>query len=102
MRRHRRILPLLALGLAIAGHAQATANALSQSASHAAVCSGCHGRSSGEEVPALVRDAQALERQMLILQQAKGESAMHRLIHAYSETQIRGIAQVIAQQDKTP
>jgi hypothetical protein len=39
---------------------------------------------------------------MLILRRAKGESAMHRLIHAYSETQIRGIARVLAQQDKNP
>ena len=88
--------PILVLGLTLGGHAQGAPSALSQSASQAAVCSGCHGKSSGEAVPALVSDARVLEQQMLALRQEDGDSAMHRLIHAYDGAQIRGIAEALA------
>ena len=71
---------------------------MSQSASQAAVCSGCHGKLSGVAVPALVSDARVLEQQMLALRQEGGNSAMHRLINAYDEAQIRGIAEALASQ----
>ena len=83
---------MLVLGLTLGGNAQGEPSALSQSASQAAVCSGCHGKLSGVAVPALVSDARALEQQMLALRQEGGNSAMHRLIHAYDDAQIRGIA----------
>ena len=101
MGRYHAILPMLVLGLTPCGHAQGAPSDLSQSASQAAVCSGCHGKLSGVAVPALVADARVLEQQMLALRQEGGVSAMHRLIHAYDETQIRGIAEALASQ-KTP
>ena len=96
MGRYHAILPMLVLGLTLGGNAQGEPSALSQSASQAAVCSGCHGKLSGVAVPALVSDARALEQQMLALRQEGGNSAMHRLIHAYDDAQIRGIAAALA------
>ena len=96
MGRYHAILPMLVLGLILGGHARSAPSALSQSASQASVCSGCHGKSSGEAVPALVSDARVLEQQMLALRQEDGDSAMHRLIHAYDGAQIRGIAEALA------
>ena len=96
MGRYHAILPMLVLGLTLGGNAQGEPSALSQSASQAAVCSGCHGKLSGVAVPALVSDARALEEQMLALRQEGGNSAMHRLIHAYDDAQIRGIAAALA------
>ena len=98
MGRYHAILPMLVLGLTLGGDAQGAPNALSQSASQAAVCSGCHGKLSGVAVPALVSDARLLEQQMLALRQEGGDSAMHRLINAYDEAQIRGIAEALASQ----
>ena len=89
------ILPTLALGLTLNVHAQDVPSALSQSASQAAVCSGCHGKLPGIVVPALVSDKRLLEQQMLTLRQEGGVSAMHRLIRAYDDTQIRGIAEAL-------
>ena len=89
------ILPTLALGLTLNVHAQDVPSALSQSASQAAVCSGCHGKLPGIVVPALVSDRRLLEQQMLALRQEGGVSAMHRLIRAYDDTQIRGIAEAL-------
>ena len=104
MGRYLAILPVLFLGLTVSGHvpcetsalSQSAASPLSQSASQAAVCSGCHGSASGAAVPVLVADALVLERQMLALKQARGDSAMHRLIHAYDDAQIRRIAEFLA------
>ena len=93
---------MLVLGLTPCGHAQGAPSALSQSASQAAVCSCCHGKSSGVAVPALMSDARVLEQQMLALRQEGGASAMHRLINAYDEAQIRGIAEVLASQKNPP
>jgi cytochrome c553 len=90
------ILPALALGLTLSVHAQDVTSALSQSASQAAVCSGCHGKSSGVAIPALASDARMLEQQMLALRQEDGDSAMHRLLYAYDDAQIRGIAEALA------
>ena len=98
MGRYLAILPMFVLGLTLGGHAQGALSALSQSASQAAVCSGCHDKSSGAAVPALVSDARVLEQQMLALRQEGGDSAMHRLINAYDEPQIRGIAEALASQ----
>ena len=93
---------MLVLGLTLGGHAQGAPSALSQSASLATVCSGCHGKLSGVAVPALVSDARVLEQQMLALIQEDGTSAMHRLIHAYDEAQIRGIAEALASLKNPP
>ena len=93
---------MLVLGLILGGHARSAPSALSQSASQASVCSGCHGKSSGEAVPALVSDARLLEQQMLALKQEDGDSAMHRLIHAYDDAQIRGIAQALVSLKNLP
>jgi len=41
--------------------------------------------------------ALAIEQQMLALKRSGGQSAMHRLIKAYDDAQIRGIANVLAQ-----
>lgn len=102
MGRYHAILPMLVLGLTPCGHAQGAPSALSQSASQAAVCSGCHGKLSGVAIPALVSDARVLEQQMLALIQEDGASAMHRLIHAYDEAQIRGIAEALASLKNPP
>ena len=40
--------------------------------------------------------AQAIEQQMQALKRSGGQSAMHRLINAYDDAQIRGIANVLA------
>jgi cytochrome c553 len=93
---------MLVLGLTPCGHAQGAPSVLSQSASLAAVCSGCHGNLSGVAIPALVSDARVLEQQMLALRQEDGASAMHRLIHAYDDAQIRGIAEALASQKNPP
>ena len=78
--------------------AQATEEALTQSASQAAVCSGCHALDAGASVPSLQGlDALTIERQMLALRRSDGQTAMHRLINAYDDAQIRGIANVLAQ-----
>ena len=95
MGRYHAILPMLVLGLTLGGNAQGEPSALSQSASQAAVCSGCHGKLPGIVVPALVSDKRLLEQQMLALRQEGGVSAMHRLIRAYDDTQIRGIAEAL-------
>ena len=102
MGRYHAILPVLVLGLTMSGHAQGAHSTLSQSASQAAVCSGCHGKLSGIAIPPLVSDAEVLERQMLALRQEEGASAMHRLIHAYDDTQIRGIAEALESFKKPP
>ena len=96
------ILPTLALGLTLNVHAQDVPSALSQSASQAAVCSGCHGKLSGVAIPALVSDARVLEQQMLALRQEDGASAMHRLIYSYDDAQIRGIAEALASLKNPP
>ena len=96
------ILSALVLGLIQSVHAQDVPSALSQSASQAAVCSGCHGKSPGIVVPALVSDKRVLEQQMLALRHEDGASAMHRLIHAYDDAQIRGIAEALESFENPP
>jgi cytochrome c553 len=87
----------LMLGLAVSGQLQATQEGLTRSASEAAVCSGCHAVTSGTSVPSLRGlSAQAIEQQMQALKRSGGQSAMHRLINAYDDAQIRGIANVLA------
>ena len=93
---------MLVLGLTPCGHAQGAPGALSQSASQAAVCSGCHGKLSGVAVPVLVSDARVLEQQMLALRREEGASAMHRLIRAYDDAQIRGIAEALESFENPP
>ena len=88
----------LMLGLAVSGQLQATEEALTQSASQAAVCSGCHAVTSGTSVPSLRGlSAPAIEQQLQALKRSDGQTAMHRLINAYDHAQIRGIANVLAQ-----
>ena len=70
---------------------------LSASASQAAVCSGCHAMSSGQLVAALGElSVESLQQQMLALREADGQSAMHRLIKAYSDAEILSIAESLA------
>ena len=98
-----RLLSSLLLGLVVSGQLQATEEALTQSASQAAVCSGCHALPSGAAVPRLQGlSARAIEQQMLALKRSGGQSAMHRLINAYDPAQIRGIANVLAQDEQAP
>ena len=93
-----RLASALMLGLAASGQSQATEEALTQSASQAAVCSGCHALTPGASVPSLQGlDALTIGRQMLALRRSDGQTAMHRLINAYDDAQIRGIANVLAQ-----
>ena len=92
-----RLASALMLGLVISGQLQAAEGALTQSASQAAVCSGCHALAPGASVPSLRGlSAQAIEQQMQALKRSGGQSAMHRLINAYDDAQIRGIANVLA------
>jgi cytochrome c553 len=44
--------------------------------------------------------ALAIEQQMLALKSSGGQSAMHRLIKAYDDAQIRSIANVLAQDER--
>lgn len=93
-----RLASALMLGLVISGQLQAAEGALTQSASQAAVCSGCHALAPGASVPSLQGlDALTIEEQMLSLRRADGQTVMHRLINAYDHAQIRGIAKVLAQ-----
>lgn len=98
-----RLATSLLLGLAASGQLQATEEALTQSASQAAVCSGCHALTSEGSVPSLQGlSAQVIEQQMLALKRSGGQSAMHRLVNAYDDAQIRGIAKILAQDVLAP
>ena len=96
-----RLASMLLLGLAVSGQLQATEDTLTQSASAASVCSGCHALTSGASVPTLQGlSALAIEQQMLALKRSGGQSVMHRLIKAYDDAQIRSIANVLAQDER--
>ena len=93
---------VLLVGLMASAQADTQPDPLGATAAMAAVCSGCHGES-GLTVPSLDGiDAQTLEAQMRQLRDSDGHTAMHRLIKAYDDEAIRGIAQALASRRIAP